>query len=99
MPGAGVQGVAGVKVGLEALQKALPTLPMGSDLHSSVLKAISDISKHVGSEGLPQPDQGDKIQALLALARNAGGAGAPPPGLGPMAPPAPVPPGPPPPGL
>lgn len=93
MPGAAAAGMTGVKLGLEALQKALPTLPMGSDLHSSVLKAVSDISKHVGDAGAGQSGQDDALKQMLAglAAQQAkgtnplagmmppGGGGAPPP--------------------
>jgi len=47
MAGSAHQGLAALKVGVEALQKALPQLPMGSALHQSVLKAIGDIGKHM----------------------------------------------------
>ena len=84
-----------VKLGLEALQKALPALPMGSPLHSSVLKAVADIAKNMNEGG--GGGDADKIQQLIAMARSAhaqpsplagmmpggappGGGGAPPPG-------------------
>src|SRR5882724_245192 len=47
MGGSSAQGMTGVKTGVEALQKALPMLPMGSELHTAILKAITDISKHM----------------------------------------------------
>lgn len=86
-----------LKLGVEALQKALPGLPMGSEMHTAVLKALGDIGKHMkhegGSEGQP-----DVMQALVALARQksaqpqnpmlaqlaggGGGGGGPPPPMG-----------------
>ena len=68
---------------------------MGSKVHTSVLKAISDIGKHLADEG---GEHGGKdisavVQELVAAARaaklNPGGAGAPgmggpPPGMPPM---------------
>ena len=60
-------GMTSVKVGLEALQKALPSLPMGSELHNAVLKAVSDIAKHFDTAGPQQ--SGDVLQQLAALAR------------------------------
>ena len=90
MAGSAQQGLAALKVGVEALQKALPQLPMGSALHQSVLKAIGDIGKHMEKEGAGGGDQMGAIQQLMELARAAktqpsmagmmpGGAGAPPP--------------------
>ena len=55
-----------VKLGLEALQTALPTLPMGSQLHNAVLKAIGDISKHMQES---PNDSSAVIQQLVQLAR------------------------------
>jgi hypothetical protein len=57
-----------VKTGLEALQGALPRLELGSELHASVLKAVSDIAKHM-SQG--PDDQSEKVQQLAQLARQA----------------------------
>ncbi len=95
MAGSAAHGMTGVKIGLEALQKALPSIPLGSELHNDLMKAISSISKHIAS------DQGsgqgsNQIQQLMELIRAAktggaqpnmaammppggGGAGAPPP--------------------
>lgn len=93
MMGAATQGVAGVKTALELLQKALGSVPLGSDLHMSVLKAVTDLSKHMND--LPsQPGGQDVVQQLAQLARQAQsgganplagmmpGAGGPPPGGG-----------------
>jgi hypothetical protein len=49
MAGNAAQATTGVKLGLEMLQKHLAGLPMGSELHSAVLKAITDISKKLDS--------------------------------------------------
>ena len=95
MAGSAMQGIQKVKLGVEALQAALPTLPMGGELHQAVMKAITDISKHMtsGQGG----DAGGAIQQLIELMRNAkqqpGAAGAmpgaapggmPPPAMPPM---------------
>lgn len=86
------QGMAAVKTGLEALQKALPQLPMGSEIHTAVLKAMTDLGKHVEKAG--GGDQAGGVQQLLEMLRAAkmnpnaqaalpaGGGGAPPPGGG-----------------
>ena len=65
-----LEGVAGVKASLELLQKSLATLPLGSDLHASVLKAVTDISKHIGGMSQDVSPQ-DQIQQLVAAARAA----------------------------
>jgi len=101
MPGAMAQGMAGVKLAVDALQKALPQLPMGSDLHNAVLHALSGITKHMDDAGMPPTGSEDVIQQLVALARaNAQGGnplagmmpgGAPPPpGAAGAAPPGPL---------
>jgi hypothetical protein len=58
-----------VKTALEMLQKALPGIPMGSELHSEVMKAITGISKKMtaGDQG----GNGDMMQQLVQLARSA----------------------------
>ena len=71
MAGSAQQGFAALKTGLEALQKALPQLPMGSALHQSVLKAFGDIGKHLEKEGGMGGDQSNVVQQLMELARQA----------------------------
>ena len=71
MAGSQQQGMASLKVGLEALQKSLPNLPMGSALHQSVLKAVADIGKHLEKEGGTTGDQMGAIQQLMEMARAA----------------------------
>lgn len=81
------------------LQKALPTLDLGGDLHNATIKAVSELSKHVGSVA-GAGDPAAVIQMLAQAARAAQqapvppalGGGAPPPG--PMAPGGAPPPGP-----
>ena len=91
MAGNAAQGMAKVKVGLEALQAALPMIPMGSELHADLMKAVSSISKHLQQDGAQ--GGGAQIQQLLDMIRTAktqGGPPAAPPGGGgapPMAPP------------
>ena len=92
------QGLTGVKVGLESLQKALPQLPMGSELHTAVLKAIEQISSKLEKAGAPN-DPSAVLQQLVEMARAAkvnpnaqaalpqGAPGAPPGGPPPMMPP------------
>lgn len=90
---------------LSALQKALPSIPMDSELHKSVLDAVSKIGKHLNEmKDSPQmamqtllrmmqaQKQAQPNQALAGL--GAGGAGGQPPPAPPMlaAPSAPPPP-------
>jgi hypothetical protein len=97
MAGSQQQGLASLKVGLEALQKSLPNLPMGSALHQAVLKAVADIGKHLEKEGGTAGDQMGAIQQLMEMARAAktqpsmagmmpGGPAGGPPGAPPGAP-------------
>jgi hypothetical protein len=59
--------MAKVKTALGMLQEALPSLPMGSDLHTAVIEAISKVTKHFDENlaGGPQA----AIQQLLEAAR------------------------------
>ena len=77
------------------LQQALALLPLGSEEHQAVIKAVSDLSKHVGNVA-GAGDPAAAIQQLAQLARQtgqqpgppalAGGGGAsPPPHPSPMA--------------
>ena len=77
MAGSAVQGMAKVKLGLEALQAALPMIPMGSELHTDLMKAVSSITKHLGDKG-GEGGGGAQIQQLLEMLRNAKMQGAPP---------------------
>jgi hypothetical protein len=61
------QGGADIKTALEALQKALPTIPMGTELHETVLKAISQIGKHM-TEAADNKQQ--QMQSLLQMVQH-----------------------------
>lgn len=63
-PGNTMQGIGDVKTALDALQKALPTIPMGTDLHKAVMDAISKIGKHM-TEAQNSPQM--KMQNLLQM--------------------------------
>ena len=80
MAGNAAQGMAKVKVGLEALQAALPMIPMGSELHADLMKAVSSISKHLSQDA--GQGGGAQIQQLLDLIRTAKTQGGPPAGVG-----------------
>ena len=103
LKGGAAGGAEKLKLGLNALREALPALPMGSSIHTAVLKALTDIGKAVEKEGGGKGDPGAMIQQLVEMARNAkqsgapapqmpGAGGAPPPpgmGAGPPMPPMP----------
>jgi hypothetical protein len=64
--------MAALKVGIEALQKALPQLPMGSKLHQAVLKAVADIGKNMEKEGgAGGGDSASVVQQLIEAMRQA----------------------------
>jgi hypothetical protein len=103
MAGNAAHGVEKLKLSLKGLQESLSALPMGSPIHTAVLKALTDIGKELEKHGGQQGDPGAAIQQLLEMARNAkqaggptpqlpGAGGAPPPPMG-AGPPAPPPPG------
>jgi hypothetical protein len=72
-PHAGTQAQATSKLeaGMKLLQEALSGLPMGSPQHNAVLKALSDIGKHMPTGGAGQTDPNAMIQQLAQLARAA----------------------------
>lgn len=95
MPGNSAQSMTQLKIGLEAMQKAVGGLPLGSPVSNAVMKAISDITKHMNHGGMPggASDPAAMIQQLANMGREAkaqpgqdaalqglmGGGGAPPP--------------------
>ena len=102
-PGNATQGMSDIKTALDALQKALPAVPMGTELHKAVMDAISKIGKHM-TEASNNPQM--KLHNLLqmvqslkgqqpnaALAGMAGGAGGQPPTPPALMPPPAAPPG------
>jgi len=46
-PGAAAQSMAQVREAIQLLQKALPGLPVGTEIHQKVVKNITDLSKMV----------------------------------------------------
>jgi hypothetical protein len=65
MMGAAAHGMAAVRTAVEALQKALPGLPMGSELHTAVLKSITDLSRRLEGGG----DHAAQTQVMSQMAR------------------------------
>jgi hypothetical protein len=89
-PGPGAQAGAMRKIGLAlaSIQEAMTSLPIGSELHTSVLKAVRDLSRHFGQDaqqaGPQQTDLQDQMRMLAQRAlmqrvmQNSGGAPAGP---------------------
>ena len=94
-----VQAAALVGNALKALQEALPAIPMGSELHTTILDVVKKLITVAKSE---QPDPHAQLQELIRNARESSAGGpqaalsrmAPPPSGGPPALPAPPPGGP-----
>jgi hypothetical protein len=85
--GNAMAGLDKVKIAVKALQDALPSIPMGSALHTKVLNAAKDLSKELGSASEGGGGAGN-IQALLQMIQQAK-QNAPNAALARMAPPAP----------
>ena len=87
-PGNSLAAVAAVRNAVMLLQKALPSLPMGTELHTVVLKTVGDLTKNlpdIGGEGQGQISQLMQViqqlahqQTNRALAAAAQPASAPP---------------------
>lgn len=92
MAGNAAQGMAKLKVALQALNESLTMLPMTGKLHSKVAKAVSDIGAEIADSA---GSGGDQIQQLLDMIRTAKTQGGPPAGASGGAPPGapPIPPG------
>lgn len=68
MAGAQQKAMTSLRIGLMAIQAALPGLEMGSELQASVLKAVADLSKHVGKS---EEGPGGQVQQLAQMAKQA----------------------------
>lgn len=67
-PGQTTQGLGDIRIALDALQKALPTIPMGTELHNAVIDAVKKIGMHMTQmQDSPQM----KMQNLLAMVARA----------------------------
>jgi hypothetical protein len=62
-------GVVAVHNAIEALQRALPSLPMGTPIHGAVLKATTELTKAIGET---QASAAQKIQDMLQQIRAGG---------------------------
>ena len=97
MAGNQMQGFEKVMIGLKALNESLGSLPLGSEIHNAVMKAVGEVGKHL-PQGGTGGDPMAQIQQLVQMARGAkadpmqaqalqgmmggGAGGAPPPGAG-----------------
>jgi hypothetical protein len=63
-PGNATGGLSDVKTALEALQRALPSIPMGTELHNAVLDSVKKIGAHM-NEAQDNPQM--KLQSLLQM--------------------------------
>ena len=63
MQGSAAQSLTLVHTAIQMLQRALTGIPMGSDLHTSLLRAIQDLSRRTNMQ------QGDSAAQLQALAQ------------------------------
>lgn len=55
-----------IQNGLKMLQRALPNIPMGTPLHTDVLKAVGSIAKHMGEAA---GEQGLHAQSMMQMIR------------------------------
>lgn len=91
MAGAAQSGLAKITAAVKLLTEAMATLPIGGEEHKAVMKAISDLSKHVGETGDAGPAAGQQMSqmarqqqaspnaAILAKLMGGGGQGGPAP--------------------
>jgi hypothetical protein len=64
--GNAAQALTLVHTAIDALQRALPGLPMGSELHTAVLRTVTELSRRTSNEG---GDKGSQLQALSQMGR------------------------------
>lgn len=65
-PGNVHAAVMKIKNALQLLQEALPLIPLGSDIHTGVLKATQDLSRHMKDAEVAPASE---MQSLLQSAR------------------------------
>jgi hypothetical protein len=97
-PGNVLQAMQKLQAATKMITEAIPMIPMGSPLHTAVLKVATDLTKHLGEA---KSNAQEQIQQLLQAIQSQRQAGqmqmlnrvAPPPNQPPaMAPPPPAPP-------
>lgn len=91
-PSNAAAAVAGVRQAIELLQSQLQNIPVGTELHKAVLKAVTDLAKHASAgdaspgiqktamHGMQQSEQQQAPWAQLMQAIGHGGASGAQPG-------------------
>ena len=72
LPGQAAGSMGDLKMALEMLQKALPGVPMGTELHEAVLKAVTNIGKHMGEMAQSQQEKGKALLEMLMKLKQQG---------------------------
>jgi|SRR5271157_968974 len=100
--GNALAAISKVKSAVTLLQEALPAIPMGSDVHNDVLKAVGMLAKHADTQQGTDQSQITQLMAMIQkLATQQPNAALqrlsqpPSPNASPALPPPPAPPGPP----
>lgn len=67
--------LAKISSGMKMIQEALPLIPLGSEIHSEVLKAVTSLSKVMGKDGespsTPKLDISSILQMIKQHTQNA----------------------------
>jgi hypothetical protein len=63
-----MQALGKVKIAIQALQDALPSIPMGSALHTEVLSSAKNLAKHLDTE---EQNSGPSVQSLMQMMQQA----------------------------
>jgi hypothetical protein len=64
-PGNALAAVSKLKTAITLLQESLPAIPLGSDVHTDVLKAVGMLAKHADSHESNDQQQITQLQALI----------------------------------
>ena len=68
--GATQDGMAKVQAAIKILMEALPTLPMGSEEQTAVMKATSDLTKHFGKMNDEKPAVAQQMGMMARQAQS-----------------------------
>jgi hypothetical protein len=68
-PGNAQSGVVAIHNAVDILQKALPSLQMGSPLHGAAMKAVTELTKAIGET---TASAAQKVQEMIAHIRSQG---------------------------
>lgn len=67
-PGNMASAMSEVSNAIRMLERALPSIPMGTPIHTEILKALTQLGKHIPAAGEGQP--GLELNSLLNTARS-----------------------------